>query len=41
MNKRIKELKKKYHDNDVALQVFEKCEKEMKIYDKYSDYLWL
>ena len=38
MNKRINGLKKKYHDNDVALQVFEKCEKEMKIYDTYSDY---
>jgi len=38
MNKVIKELKKKYHDNKIALQVFEKCEKEIIIYDKYSDY---
>lgn len=38
MNKVIKELKKKYYDNKIALQVFEKCEKEIIIYDKYSDY---
>ncbi len=38
MNKEIKELKKKYHTNKIALQVFEKCEKESKIYNKYSDY---
>jgi ubiquinone/menaquinone biosynthesis C-methylase UbiE len=38
MNRVIKELKKKYHNNKIALQVFEKCEKESKIYDKYSDY---
>ncbi len=38
MNKRIKELKEKYRDNKSALDVFEKCEKETKIYDKYSDY---
>ncbi len=38
MNKEIKKLKKKYHNNKIALQVFEKCEKEIKIYDEYSDY---
>ncbi len=38
MSKEIKELKKKYHDNKIALEVLEKCEKETKIYDKYSDY---
>ncbi len=38
MNKEIKELKKKYHNNKIALQVFEKCEKEIKIYNKYSKY---
>lgn len=38
MNKVIKELKEKYHDNKIALQVFEKFEKEIIIYDKYSDY---
>ena len=38
MDKQIEELKKKYHNNKIALQVFEKCEKESKIYDKYSDY---
>lgn len=38
MNKEIKKLKKKYHDNDIALQVFETFEKETKIYDTYSDY---
>jgi SAM-dependent methyltransferase len=38
MEKRINELKKKYHDNKIALQVFEECEKEIKIYNKYSDY---
>jgi len=38
MEKRIKELKKKYYDNKIALQVFEECEKEIKIYNKYSDY---
>jgi len=34
----IKELKKKYHDNKVALQVFEECEKEILMYQTYSDY---
>lgn len=34
----IKELKKKYHDNKVALQVFEECEKEILMYRTYSDY---
>jgi SAM-dependent methyltransferase len=38
MEKRIKELKKKYYDNKIALQVFEDSEKEIKIYNKYSDY---
>lgn len=38
MKKRIKELKKKYYDNKIALQVFEDSEKEIKIYNKYSDY---
>lgn len=38
MKKRINELKKKYHDNNIALQVFEECEKEIKIYNTYSDY---
>ena len=38
MEKRIRELKKKYYDNKIALQVFEECEKEIKIYNKYSDY---
>jgi len=38
MNKKIKQLKKKYHNNKTALEVFENCEKETKIYDKYSDY---
>jgi ubiquinone/menaquinone biosynthesis C-methylase UbiE len=38
MEKRINELKKKYHDNAIALQVFEECEKEIKIYNTYSDY---
>lgn len=38
MKKEIKKLKKKYHNNKIALQVFEKCEKETRIYDKYSDY---
>jgi cyclopropane fatty-acyl-phospholipid synthase-like methyltransferase len=38
MEKRIDELKKKYHDNTIALQVFAECEKEIKIYHTYSDY---
>ncbi|DAC73447.1 MAG TPA: SAM-dependent methyltransferase [Thermoplasmata archaeon] len=38
MEKRIQELKKKYDDNTAALQVFEKCEKEIKIYQTYSDF---
>jgi len=38
MSKKIKELKKKYRDNNTALEVFERCDKETKIYDKYSDY---
>ena len=38
MKKKINELKKKYYDNKNALQTFEECEKEIKIYNKYSDY---
>ena len=38
MEKRNKELKKKYYDNKVALQVFEECEKEIKMYKTYSDF---
>ncbi len=38
MDKAVKKLKKKYDNNQIALQVFEKCEIESKIYDKYSDY---
>ena len=38
MEKKINELKKKYHDNKIAIQVFEECEKEIKIFHKYSDY---
>jgi SAM-dependent methyltransferase len=38
MEKRINELKNKYHDNTIALQVFEECEKEINMYHKYSDY---
>ncbi len=38
MDEKIKELKKKYHNNKTALQVFENFEKESRIYDKYSDY---
>jgi ubiquinone/menaquinone biosynthesis C-methylase UbiE len=38
MNEQIKELKKKYHNNKTALQVFENFEKEKKMYDDYSDY---
>jgi ubiquinone/menaquinone biosynthesis C-methylase UbiE len=38
MEKRIDELKKKYHVNTIALQVFAECEKEIKIYRTYSDY---
>ncbi len=38
MEKKIQELKKKHHDNKTALQVFEECEKEIKIFHEYSDY---
>jgi hypothetical protein len=38
MEKRIQELKKKYHNNKIALQVFEECEKEIKVFHKYPDY---
>jgi len=38
MGERIKELKKKYSDNTVALQVFAECETEIKMYEMFSDY---
>lgn len=38
MEKRLQELKKKYHDNNIALQVYGDCEKEIEIFHKYSDY---
>lgn len=38
MEKRIKELKKKYYNNKIALQTFEECKKEINMYTKYSDY---
>jgi ubiquinone/menaquinone biosynthesis C-methylase UbiE len=38
MQKSIDKLKKKYHDNKIALQTFEECENEIKIYNNYSDY---
>jgi hypothetical protein len=38
MEKRIHELKKKYHNNNSALRVFEDCEKEIRIFYTYSDY---
>ena len=38
MEKKIQELKKKHHDNKTALQVFDECEKEIKIFHEYSDY---
>lgn len=38
MEKRIRELKKKYQDNKIAIQVFEESEKEIIIYNEYSDY---
>jgi len=38
MEKSIHKLKKKYHDNTVALQVFAECEKEIKMYETYSDF---
>lgn len=38
MEKRLAELKKKYRNNKIALQVFEESEKEIQIYNKYSDY---
>jgi SAM-dependent methyltransferase len=38
MEKKIKELKKKYHDNKSALLVFDQCDAEIKIYNEYSDY---
>ncbi|MCX6662057.1 MAG: class I SAM-dependent methyltransferase [Euryarchaeota archaeon] len=38
MQKSINELKKKYHDNATALRVFAACEKEIMIYNTYSDY---
>ena len=38
MEKKINEFKKKYYDNEIAMQVFKECEKEIHIYNKYSDY---
>ena len=38
MEKRIQELKKKYHDNKIAIKVFRECEKEIRIFNTYSDY---
>jgi ubiquinone/menaquinone biosynthesis C-methylase UbiE len=38
MEKRIKELEKRYYDNKIALQTFEECKKEINMYTKYSDY---
>ena len=38
MNEEIKKLKEKYHNNKTALKVFNNFEKEVKIYDDYSDY---
>ena len=38
MDKKIKELKKKYFNNKIALKIFENFEKESKMYRKYSDY---
>ncbi len=38
MEKRIKELEKKYYNNKIALQTFEECKKEINMYTKYSDY---
>ncbi len=38
MNKRLKILMKKYYDNKIAIEVLNKFEKEMIIYEKYSDY---
>jgi hypothetical protein len=38
MENRMKEMKKKYHNNTIALQVFEECEKEIQMYNAYSDY---
>jgi hypothetical protein len=38
MEKRIQELKKKYYNNKIALQVFEECKKEINIFHRYSDY---
>jgi len=38
MEKRIKVLHKKYRNNTAALNVFTACEKEIKMYEDYSDY---
>lgn len=38
MNNEVNKLKKKYHNNKTALQVFENFEKEIKMYEDYSDY---
>jgi len=39
MEKRIIELKKKYRTNKIALQVFERSEKEIELYKRNSDYV--
>lgn len=38
MKKNINIFKKKYDNNEIALQTFKMCENEIKIYNKYSDY---
>lgn len=38
MNKKIKELKKKYKDKKVALDVFKNFQEEAKMYDRYYNY---
>ena len=38
MNNEVNKLKKKYHNNKTALQVFKNFEKEIKMYHDYSDY---
>jgi hypothetical protein len=38
MEKSIKKLKEKHHDDEPATQVFAECEKEIHIYHLYSDY---
>lgn len=38
MAERLRELRKKYKDNDAALLVFDQFDEEITIYNKYSDY---